>query len=641
MSLIVADSITQTFGALEVVKNACFRLSENQRIGLVGPNGEGKTTILRILVGELEPTYGSVTRKRNLRIGYLPQDTPTVTDTTLHELMLEVYCDLRAIERELRELAGTLGEDPSNLDRYARLQEQFESRGGYAYIHRIEAVLTGLGFPREKWSRPLRELSGGERTRAQLAKCLLENPDLLLLDEPTNHLDIESVEFLERYLQSYKGAIIVVSHDRYFLDGTTSNTWEIGFGSLEKYRGSYSEYVTKRDERYTERMRQWEAQQEYIEKAEDFIRRNISGQRSREARGRRTHLERFLKIEAIPRPRKHQNIHVRLTPSQRSGDLVMRAVDLTAGYEKRVPLVGIEQLEVRSRQRIAIVGSNGIGKTSLLLTLLGALEPLGGKLQVGTNVRFSYLSQTHEDLRTDATVLETLRSANPAVKLDEGRTLLGSLLFTGDDVFKKVGELSGGQRSRLLIAQLMVQDGNVLGLDEPTNHLDIPSQEVLQEVLQRFDGTVLFVSHDRYLIEALATQIWVIRDGRIKVLPGNWDKYVRWRGESEAENASEDPCPAAGRKASRKDEYRKRRRAQNRLQRLHRRSSELEELIHTTESELEELQEQISHAGKEGDLDRVRELGELYQTKDTDLEELLGEWEQVSEELESERNGKK
>ena len=635
MSLIVADAVTQTFGAHDVLVNASLRLSDESRIGLVGPNGEGKTTLLRIIAGVLTPTSGRVQRKRGLRIGYLPQETPDVEGATLYETMLGVFADLRRMESELHELAEGLEADESRLKRYARVQEEFDARGGYGYTRRVETVLTGLAFNREQWDRPMGKLSGGERTRGHLGRLLLEEPDLLLLDEPTNHLDLESVEWLERWLQSYRGALVVVSHDRYFLDRTTSSTWEVAFGSLEAYRGSYSEYLTKREERYKERMREWEAQQEYIETTEDFIRRNIVGQRHKEAQGRRTLLQRFLKTRAISRPRRHRKIHLRLAPMQRTGDLVLRATDLTVGYSSDAPLLTAKQLEVRRGDRVAVVGPNGIGKTTLLRTLLGRMDALSGTVKHGANVRIGYLSQTHEELRTEMTVLETLQSADPDLKPAQARTLLGALLFTGDEVFKRIGELSGGQRSRVALGMLVVRNANVLVLDEPTNHLDVPSQEVLQDVLQRFAGTVVFVSHDRYLMDALGTHVWVM-DGRTVVsLPGRWEAYVRWRsgraGVGTSDERAEPGKPLAPASGTRGDAYRERRRLQNRLQRMRRQLKKVEKLVHQLEADLAALHDEISQASQDGQLDRVRELGEQYGAKDAELKTLLREWEQLSE----------
>ena len=632
MSLIIAESITKAYAAHDVLHNVSCRLAADSRVGLVGPNGQGKTTLLRILAGEIEPTSGSVQRRRDLRIGYLQQEPPALAETTIHEAMLEAFADVREIERQLHELAARLHGNQAAMDRYGQLQTAFDARGGYDFTHRIETVLTGLAFPRDMWDRPLSKLSGGQRTRAYLARLLLEEPDVLLLDEPTNHLDLDSVEWLERYLQTFRGALVVVSHDRYFLDRTTSSTWEVAFATLEDYRGSYSQYVHKRQARYEERLKAWQSQQEHIAATEEFIRRNLAGQRTKEAQGRRTRLERFLRDEAIPRPQQHPGIHVHFAPQQRSGDLVLRATDLAVGYETTNPLLTAEQLEVRRTERVAVVGANGIGKTTLLRTLGGMLRPLAGKVMQGTNFLAGYLSQTHENLRADQTVLDALRQTEPGLKEAQARGLLGSLLLTGDDAFKRIDELSGGQRARVLLAQLMAVKPNVLLLDEPTNHLDIPSQEVLQDVLKQYEGTILFVSHDRYLIDALATHIWAIDGAEIKPLNGSWEAYLQWRSQRSQAAAETTGDDAA--KARRKEAYQERRKRQNQLQRSHRRFEEVEETIHELETRLASLHEEISIAGEQGDLDAVHRLGEQYHQADRQLAELMTEWEQLGAELE-------
>jgi len=630
MSLLVAESVTQIYGAEQVLTNVSFRLDKSTRVGLVGPNGGGKTTLLRIVSGQLPPTEGSVHRPETVRIGYLPQEPPALAGTTLHESMLEVFSDVRRLEREIHELSEKLS-DPSAGARYDRLHSQFEAAGGYDYSRRIETVLTGLGFDEDRWDMPLAHLSGGQRTRAYLGRILLSRPDLLLLDEPTNHLDLASLEWLERWLESYKGALILVSHDRYFLDRTTKDTWEVAFSALAQYRGTYSDYLAKRDEKYQERLSLWQSQQEYITRTEDYIQRYISGQRGKEARGRRKRLERFLKTEAIPKPQRHSEISLKFRSIQRSGDLVLRAEALTVGYNPAKPLLTGEDLEVRRNQRVAIIGSNGIGKTTLIRTLLGLLAPLSGQVRHGSNTKLGYLSQTHEDLDGDATALSALQSAT-GLRMEEARDLLGSLLLSGDEVHKKISQLSGGQRSRTILAKLVAQQANVLLLDEPTNHLDIPSQEILQQVLCKFSGTVIFVSHDRYLIDALATHIWAIDGTSVKAMAGKWDAYLKWRSGHVDNRAEGDSSPAQP--PSRRDAYRLRRRMQNKLRRLRRRFEEVEGLIHDLESELKRLQDNISAAGQAGNVELVTSLGTKYDHTDKRIGELTTEWETLGSELE-------
>jgi ATP-binding cassette subfamily F protein 3 len=624
MSLIVGMGIGKSFGSTYVIQSARFNVVAGERIGLVGPNGEGKTTLLRILAGLDTPTVGKLERKHGLRIGYLPQDPP----------VLDVFADLRAMEAEMGEMAGRLHDDPDGglLRHYGELQNAFESGGGYDCETRIKTVLTGLGFEPDDHHKPLAYLSGGQRTRALLGRLLLEQPEVLLLDEPTNHLDLEAVEWLERYLASFRQALIVVSHDRYFLDNVTEWTWEIAFGNLDVYRGNYTAYVKKRDERYKERMREWESQREFIERTEEFIRRFIAGQRSKEAQGRRTRLERFMATEAVAKPQRHQDVKVRIAPLIRTGELVLRVSDLVVGYQADKPLVQVGDLEVHRGDRVALVGPNGVGKTTLLRTLLGQLAPLRGQYQLGVNVTTGYLPQSHDDLDPGSTVLQAVLDVDVHLTAERARTLLGSLLFRGEEVFKKISQISGGQRSRVIFARLAVLAPNTLLLDEPTNHLDLPSREVIQDMLKEFPGTVIFVSHDRYLVQSLATHIWAMEDGAIHRLAGGWEDYVRWRAEYRA-GASEASPPAVKQQAQRRQGSLDARKRTKDRQRTERQLAELEQAIEQHEARLRELMEAVGEAGVAGDLDRVRKLGKEYEQVNGQLKAQWDQYEALHEQL--------
>ncbi len=643
MSLIIAENLTHAYGAVEVLRNVSFRLAGADRVGMVGPNGQGKTTLLRIIGGLLEPVSGQVHRRRGLEVGYLPQDPPALGQTTVHDAMGEVFADLRRLEQRLEELAASMGDDPARHDRYAAAQHEFETRGGYDYPRRIEQVLDGLGFPRDLWDRPLAQLSGGQRTRAYLATLLLKDPDVLMLDEPTNHLDLDCVEWLEGWLRSFRGALVVVSHDRYFLDSVTTDTWEMAFATLETYRGPYHEYLPKRTQRYAERLAQWQSQQDHIARTREFIDRNIAGQRTKEAQGRRTRLERFIRDEAIPKPQVPPEIHLSIPAGPRTGDMVMRASELAIGYDEDAPLLTAERLDVQRGDRIAIVGGNGVGKTTLIRTLLGDLAPLGGAVDYGAKVRPGYVSQTHEEIDPATTALDAVRSAADGCSPEWARSILGSLLLSGDDAYKKISELSGGQRSRVVMGRLTVIGPNLLVMDEPTNHLDIASAETMQEVLQTFDGTVIFVSHDRYLVQAVATHIWAIEAGQIRTILGGWEAYLQWRSAAREQAAAESPralrpgsgqAAATGDKAARVANYRQARKQANLVQRLQRRHTELEDQIDAAECELAELNEAISLAGEAGDMAKIEDLGARYQKTDEHLKALWDEWEHVGEQLE-------
>ena len=636
MSLIVGQGVGKYYGALDVFQNISFSIEHDDCIGLVGPNGEGKTTLLRILADLEESTSGTLQRKRDLRVGYLPQDPPMLGDATLWDSSLEVFADLRRMEAELAGLARGLAEAAGHdeaLARYSELQAEFERREGYTYEGRIRTVLTGVGFSEDDFHAPLGHLSGGQRTRSLLARLLLEEPDLLLLDEPTNHLDLDTVEWLEGWMQTFPGSLVVVSHDRYFLDRVTARTWEMSFGTLETYRGNYSAYLRQRRERYDHRLKQWQAQQAFIEKTEDFIQRNISGQRTKEAQGRRTRLERFMREEAIERPRQHQRIRVRLKPPQRTGDMVLELRDLALGYAPGESLVRIPELEARRGQRIAVVGSNGAGKTTLVRSILREVELLEGSIRYGANVELGYLSQDHGYMDVDGTVLDAVRQVRPTMSPAEVRNLLGSFLFSGDDVFRRVGELSGGQRSRVALARLVVQEANTLLLDEPTNHLDVFSQEVLEDVLGDFEGTLLLVSHDRYLIQALATHVWVVDEGAVHDLEGGWDEYVLWR---EARTARVRAAEGDARSDRREDREAQKqvRRERKRVEKLQLRQEEVEAAIHQLEARQEDLSQRIGRAGEEQDVDQVHRLGAEYQVVQDEVQKLWSEWETLAESLE-------
>jgi ATP-binding cassette, subfamily F, member 3 len=641
MSQVIGENVCHAFGDRQVLKNVSFFLGESDRVGLVGPNGEGKTTLLKVIGGMLDPTTGDVHRARGVRIGYLPQDPPALTDTTIHDAALTVFADLRRMETELHAMTDRLAgaDDPDLLNRYGALQADFEARGGYRYPQRIEQILMGLAFPRDMWDRPLSKLSGGQRTRVFLATLLMQDPDILMLDEPTNHLDLESIEWLEEWLSTYRGAIVVVSHDRYFLDRVTTTTWEIAFGALELYRGSYSKYVPQRAERMLERQRRYEAQQEFIQKTEEFIRRNVYAARTEVAQGRKIRLERFLRDEAIERPQEHQAMNLRLEATARTGDLVLRARDLTVGYSAAVPLLTVEELTVHRGDRVAILGANGIGKTTLMRTLIGSMAPLAGDVYRGARVEIGYMSQTHDDMPADRSALDCVLDVGPKdLSPARVRGLLGMLLLGGEDAFKPVGRLSGGQQSRVALARLVVQGPSVLALDEPTNHLDIASTEVIQDVLQQFEGAVLFVSHDRYLVQAVATHIWAIDGHEVRPLLGGWEAYLKWRAERRSQVGVEGPDDE---KTARVRTYEERKAAErdarkraNQLTRLKRRHEAIETEIQTLETDLARRLAEISAVGESGDLARVESLGREYADLQTRLQALWAEWEQVGQQIE-------
>ncbi|HCV25163.1 MAG: ABC transporter [Gemmatimonadetes bacterium] len=633
MSLLMANELGWSYGATSIFADVSLRIEADDRIGLVGPNGEGKTTLLRLIAGLDSPTTGSIHRRRDLRVGYLAQDDgQPLPDQDLWTATLSAFDSLRALERQLQEQADQLADEDA-LRRYAQMQAEFERLDGYTYESRIKQVLEGLGFDAPDFRRPLAEFSGGQRTRASLARLLLEAPDLLLLDEPTNYLDLEAVEWLEHWLSEAQVSYVIVSHDRYFLDRVSGRIWEMAFGRLETYRGNYSAYARQRQERYERRLKEWETQQAYVAKTEDFVRRFLAGQRTKEAQGRRKRLARYLRDEGVDKPQQHKRVHLNLGDAERSGDEVLGLRDLQLGYSDTAPpLVQAPEALIERGERIAVIGSNGAGKTTLVRTILGELAPLSGELRLGARVQVGYLPQLQEHLDPGHTVLDAVQEVSPESKPAELRNLLGGFLLSGDDVDKRISELSGGERSRVSLARLVLAGANFLILDEPTNHLDITSQEVLEQVLEDFGGTILLVSHDRYLIQSLATGIWSVADGELSSFDGDWEAYVLWRERQVVELES-----ATGKASSRqqtREEQREARRLRKQREKALARQEEVEQQIAQLENDKDGIGEQIGKAGERQDLDAVAELSQKLQQMERQIAALYSEWENLATGLE-------
>lgn len=636
MSLLVATGLAKAFGAHDVFAGVDLRIEAGDRIGFVGANGAGKTTLLRILAGAETQIAGDVARKRSLTVGYLPQDPPPARVLTLHAAMLEVFAPvleqgvaLREMEHQLAEAAAR-GSDgyEALLETYGHAQTEFEVAGGYDYETRIRQTLGGLGFNEDEHDKQLAHLSGGERTRALLAQLLLQRPDLLLLDEPTNHLDLEAVEWLEDTLLRWPGALVVVAHDRYFLDKVANRIWDLNFGRLEAYRGNYSAFHTQKEMRLDRQRQEWESQQEFIEKTEEFIRRNLAGQRTKEAQGRRTRLERFLRDEAIDRPQDQQQVRLGLTTQIRSGDLVLATKNLAVGYGR--PLFHAEDAEIRRGDRVALIGPNGAGKTTLLKTVLGQVPPLHGKVRFGASVEVGYLAQAQAGLDPEETVLDSILDVRN-LPLAQARNFLGQFLFRGDDVFRPIGTLSGGQRSRVALARLTLQGANFLLLDEPTNHLDLDTQEILEQVLRQFPGTILLVTHDRWLVQSLATQVWRVDGDELRVYKGNYAEYLKLRaaevGAPVRSNGDEDRQAQLDVDRERAREERRQRKAAERRVEA---AAAMEQQIQELEARLAALGNQLEAASVAGDVAKVHRLGVEYQRTDAELHRVMSEWAELA-----------
>ncbi len=661
MSVISISNLAKSYGAEDIFSGVTFSIARGARLALVGPNGCGKTTLLRILIGEEEPSSGTVAQAKNTRLGYLPQEAEFLTSETLWEECLTPFADLIAVQAELHSLETRMA-DPEHAEaaiaRYGPLQQEFERRGGYNYPTRIRQVLTGLGFLESDFTMRIDHLSGGQRTRAYLARLLLSDPDLLLLDEPTNHLDIAAVEWLEGYLSQWEGAAVIVSHDRYFLDRVANVVLEMNHGLTELYRGNYSAYLQQREARWSRREEVFVDEKEKLLKEVEYIKKNISGQNVSQAKGKLRRLTRVVQaieqvgLEAVlntqwsqldvetttspfsveeaerrvralrPPVRTLPKLKLHLAAPKRSGELVIRSRDLQVGFPDRL-LFSTPDIELRRLECAALIGPNGAGKSTFLKTILGNLEPLAGEVIMGASLQIGYFAQAHEGLDPEKTVVQEIQQTAPQLYVSEVRDYLGRYLFSGDDVFKKVELLSGGERGRLALAKLALQDTNLLLLDEPTNHLDILSQEVLESVLDDYGGTILLVSHDRYLIDSLATQIWEIDpdETELMLFKGTYSQLKEYREKEAARLAEENPQPdhrqvARQRSNSGKEERR-------RIALL----QELENQIAAMENQLAELGRKLEDPPD--DPAEVARLGAAYTNVQRDMDRKLDEWEKL------------
>lgn len=564
MPLLIAHKIEHAFGDQDLIEALTVKIEPKERIALIGPNGVGKSTLLQILAGLLEPDEGEIQRQKELTLGYLRQEavlTFSGKTNSIFEEMLSVFGELVSLEHEMRQLEARMAEGDMGdaiIDRYSAAQTEYESGGGYDYQIDIRRVLEGLGFKQAEWQTKLNHLSGGQKTRLLLGRLLLEKPELLILDEPTNHLDGEAIEWLERTLHKWPGALLIVSHDRYFLDRTVNRVWEMQEGNVTPYKGSYSSYVEQRNAAFEREQKLFESEKERLQKELDFIRKHIAGGNHDMAKGKLRRLTRdIVLIEEVgvtgregkswmeiggrvrtfspneaaqrlkqltPPDKRPPRLNIRLNSEERSGELVLKTQRLTIGFPDN-PLFKTEKIRLDRLECAALIGPNGSGKSTFLKTILGEIPPLRGRVDYGHTLKVGYFAQAHEQLDPTKKVLEEILS-----RFDIGengaRRHLAQYLFRGHDVFKKVSDLSGGERGRLALAILALEEANLLLLDEPTNHLDIPSQEILQEVLERFEGTILLVSHDRYLVSHIATQIWEIRDDMLNVHRGSYNDYL-------------------------------------------------------------------------------------------------------------------
>ena len=542
MSLIRLENITKLYDPDLILDDISVAIEHGDRLGLIGRNGTGKTTLIKILNGTLSNFKGKVVAAKGLRIGYLSQEPDLARDCTLRQEMLKVFEKRRALEDKMLLLAEEMEtqESPQLLAAYARIQEQHERLGGYDYEHQINRILSGLGFAESDFNLPIDVLSGGQKSRATLAKLLLEKPDLLLFDEPTNHLDINGIEWLENYLNiEYNGAVLVVSHDRYFLDKVVRKVWELEAHKIKIYRGNYTKYIEIKSLEKLVSEREFKKQQAHIAHEEDFIRRNIAGQRTREAQGRQKKLAR---LERVEKPKSDApTLKLNFTPETRGGNDILRCKNVGKTFGDKAIFTNLN-FEVYRRDVVGVIGANGTGKTTFFRMILGEEPATRGEMWVGPTLKFGYYTQELEGLNPHNEIIDEIWELRPRQTQGEVRSFLGKFLFSGDDVFKRVGNLSGGEQSRVLLAKLLLANANVLLLDEPTNHLDIPAREALEAALAEYPATIFIISHDRYLLNNLATKLLIFDDkpgGTATLFEGNYAEYVAQQQTPEVNQMSQ------------------------------------------------------------------------------------------------------
>lgn len=646
MILLQVQQVARYFGADTLFENVSLDVSDNSRIALIGRNGVGKSTLLKMIIGNESPDAGQITKKKGLTIGYLAQNTGLESDKTVYAEMLSVFERLQIMEKNLHEMEAKIadpGADHSSsaysqlLNQYDQLLHDFEEQNGYGYEAEVRSVLHGFHFEQEDYDRKISSLSGGQKTRLALAKLLLEQRDLLILDEPTNHLDIDTLTWLEGYVQNYKGALLIVSHDRYFLDRIVNEVYEISHHHSSYYKGNYSAYIDQKAERLRQDWKNYEKQQAEISKLEDFVNKNlVRASTTKRAQSRRKQLE---KMERLERPEgDEKGPHFKFTADSQSGNIVLTVKDAAIGYDGRIISSPIN-IDLRKNQVMAIVGPNGIGKSTLLKSVLGQIPFVKGSSEFGTNVKVGYYDQEQHNLHDKKTVLNELWDDHPTTPEKDIRSILGSFLFIGDDVSKVVHNLSGGEKARLLLTKLAMKHDNFLILDEPTNHLDIDSKEVLENAVMDFNGTVLFVSHDRYFINKVATCVLEIAPQGSTLYLGDYDYYLEKKAEQEeiaaAKSTAETPIENSPKEVSTgKVNYQQGKERQKQERRLKRSVEEFEQLVEKLDAQKNDLENQMSSPENYNDLEKMGELQAKLQEISKKLAEAEENWEQASMELE-------
>ena len=633
MIILQANKIERSFAGEVLFDNINLQVDERDRIALVGKNGAGKSTLLKILVGEEEPTSGEINKKKDISLSYLAQDSRFESENTIYDEMLHVFDDLRRTEKQLRQMELEMGEKSGEdlnklMSDYDRLSENFRQAGGFTYEADIRAILNGFKFDESMWQMKIAELSGGQNTRLALAKMLLEKPNLLVLDEPTNHLDIETIAWLENYLVNYSGALIIVSHDRYFLDKVATITLDLTKHSLDRYVGNYSRFVELKEQKLATEEKNYEKQQKEIAALEDFVNRNlVRASTTKRAQSRRKQLEKMDRLDKPEAGKKAANMTFQ--SEKTSGNVVLTVENASIGYDGEVLSQPIN-LDLRKMNAVAIVGPNGIGKSTLIKSIVDQIPFIKGEKRFGANVEVGYYDQTQSKLTPSNTVLDELWNDFKLTPEVEIRNRLGAFLFSGDDVKKSVGMLSGGEKARLLLAKLSMENNNFLILDEPTNHLDIDSKEVLENALIDFDGTLLFVSHDRYFINRVATHVLELSENGSTLYLGDYDYYVEKKAEVEMIQTEEISTTNQAKEASPVNDYQAQKESQKEVRKLMRQIESLEAEIEELESQSQAISEQMLETN---DADKLMELQAELDKISHRQEEAMLEWEELSEQV--------
>ncbi|MDT4011986.1 ABC-F family ATP-binding cassette domain-containing protein [Staphylococcus simulans] len=640
MILLQLNNVSKSFDGEEIFSDVHFEVKSHEKIGIVGRNGAGKSTLMKIIAGVDGYDSGNVSKIKNLKVGYLTQQMTLDTDHTVWEEMSKPFAYLKQMEQEMQAetnwLANHADEYESetfkdHMARYETLSNQFERLEGYQFESKIKTVLHGLDFNEEDFNRSVNDFSGGQKTRLSLAQMLLSEPDLLLLDEPTNHLDMETTQWLEDYLNYFKGAIVIISHDRFFLDKTVNQIYDVALGAVQHYVGNYSKFITQRDQYYQKRMQEYERQQAEIKRLETFVEKNITrASTSGMAKSRRKVLE---KIERIDKPMLDaRSANIQFDFDRNTGNDVYHIRNLEIGYAE--PVIAPITMEITKGNHLAVIGPNGIGKSTFIKTVADRIPKLGGEIIHGANLRVGYYDQKQAEFKSNKTILDYVWDQYPTMPEKDVRAVLGRFLFVQDDVKKIINDLSGGEKARLQLALLMLERNNVLILDEPTNHLDIDSKEMLEQALQDFEGTLIFVSHDRYFINQLANKVFDMQPDGGTVYAGNYQYYLDKTEEKAAIAAKNEAQQAAQISTEENTNSYENQKAQRReLRQLERQIENCEAEIEKFEEQIETIDHQLTQPEVFNDPEKAAQLAEEKDTIEHQLEQVMETWEELQEKI--------